>query len=62
VETKRLTDPEAVLEWLTSDDARRAAVAHVLRYRLRLDADDLISETVIAMQQRMSRRTTPLVE
>ena len=62
METKRLTDLEAVLEWLTSDDARRAAVAHVRRYRLRLDADDLISETVIAMQQRMSRRTMPLVE
>ncbi|MFM7525033.1 MAG: hypothetical protein ACKO48_00755 [Actinomycetota bacterium] len=47
--------------WLASGDARALAVKLVRRYSLPMDAEDLLSEAAIRVQEGMSRRSSPLV-
>lgn len=56
-----MSDRDAVLSWLATNDALLAARRLVRRYSLQLDPEDLVSQTRITLFERMSRRNTPLV-
>ena len=56
-----MSDRDAVLAWLATNDALLAARRLVRRYSLQLEPEDLVSQTRITLLERMSRRTAPLV-
>jgi len=56
-----VSDRDAVLAWLATNDALLAARRLVRRYSLQLEPEDLVSQTRITLLERMSRRTAPLV-
>ena len=56
-----MSDLDLAVAWLTTHDALHAARRLVRRYTLRLEPDDLVSQTRLVLLERMSRRTTPLV-
>ena len=56
-----MSDRDAVLAWLATNDALLAARRLVRRYSLQLEPDDLVSQTRVTLIERMSRRTAPLV-
>lgn len=56
-----MSDRDAMLAWLATDDAVVAARRLVRRYSLQLEPDDLVSQTRITLLERMSRRSAPLV-
>ena len=56
-----MSDRDAISAWLATDDALDAARRLVRRYSLRIEAEDLVSQTRVTLLERMSRRTTPLV-
>jgi hypothetical protein len=56
-----VSDCDAVLAWLATNDALLAARRLVRRYSLQLEPDDLVSQTRVTLIERMSRRTAPLV-
>jgi len=56
-----VSDRDAVLAWLATNDALLAARRLVRRYSLQLEPDDLVSQTRVTLIERMSRRTAPLV-
>ena len=56
-----MSDRDAVLAWLATNDALLAARRLVRRYSLQLEPDDLVSQTRVTLIERMSHRTAPLV-
>jgi DNA-directed RNA polymerase specialized sigma24 family protein len=56
-----VSDRDATLAWLATDDAVVAARRLVRRYSLQIEPEDLVSQTRITLLERMSRRTAPLV-
>jgi len=56
-----VSDRDATLAWLATDDATIAARRLVRRYSLRIEPEDLVSQTRIVLIERMSHRTAPLV-
>lgn len=56
-----MSDRDATLAWLATDDAVVAARRLVRRYSLQIEPEDLVSQTRITLLKRMSRRTAPLV-
>ena len=56
-----MSDRDAVLAWLATNDALLAARRLVRRYSLQLEPEDLVSQTRVTLIERMSRRTAPLV-
>ncbi|MFM1838621.1 MAG: hypothetical protein RLZZ327_1495 [Actinomycetota bacterium] len=56
-----MSDRDAMLAWLATDDALVAARRLARRYSLRIEPEDLVSQTRITLLERMSRRAAPLV-
>jgi DNA-directed RNA polymerase specialized sigma24 family protein len=56
-----VSDRDAILAWLSTDDAVGTARRLVRRYSLQIEPEDLVSQTRITLLERMSRRTAPLV-
>lgn len=56
-----MSDRDATVAWLATDDAVAAARRLVRRYSLRIEPEDLVSQTRITLLERMSRRAAPLV-
>jgi DNA-directed RNA polymerase specialized sigma24 family protein len=56
-----VSDRDAVLAWLSTDDALATARRLVRRYSLLCEPEDLVSKSRVMLMERMSRRTTPLV-
>ena len=56
-----MSDRDAMLAWLATDDALVAARRLARRYSLRIEPEDLVSQTRITLLERISRRAAPLV-
>ena len=61
MDPRLVTQRDAAIAWLASDDARLTPARQVRKYGLSDDPDDLLSEAGVRVHESLSRRAEPLV-